>query len=55
MTSLGRCVVNDILFSSEEREGRGVSTNVIAAHLLNDKMLGNGYAHSEIEKTNTTN
>lgn len=33
----------------------GGSTNVIAAHLLNDKMLGNGYAHSEIEKTNTTN
>lgn len=53
MTSLGRCVVNDILFSSEG--GVGGSTNVIAAHLLNDKMLGNGYAHSEIEKTNTTN
>lgn len=54
MTSLGRCVVNDILFSFEGGEGGG-STNVIAAHLLNDKMLGNGYAHSEIEKTNTTN
>lgn len=55
MTSLGRCVVNDILFSSEWGEGAGGSTNVIAAHLLNDKTLGNGYAHSEIEKTNTTN
>lgn len=54
MTSLGRCVVNDILFSFEGG-GAGGSTNVIAAHLLNDKMLGNSYAHSEIEKTNTTN
>lgn len=44
-----------MIFFSLLKVGRGGSTNVIAAHLLNDKMLGNGYAHSEIEKTNTTN